>query len=378
MAMSDSTGTWRYQWAYRQNERLRRAYRAAEQEWRRRDEELRRMRVAAAGFGAGVPGRAGLPLAVESDEIVHWAGPAARLVEMRHAVVLPAPELTVPVAGAALRPRRREGTRVLDTGLAVITSRRLVLLGGRGRRDWAYGRMTGLAHDPVASVTLLQVLDRRRASGLLLPSATATEFRFTLTLAFAEAIEQRPTVLAQLDDLIAEHAQVRPFRPEIATPAQARFTARVPGGRRTVAVAAAGAMLVPAVLIGSDPPGTGGDQVAVAATPEAEVAAVAPAGPAAASARPRSPKPRRITGSSPSPRDRFCGAPRNPFGYDYCGQGERIEEPDELLCSWFTCGQDFWEGKGYLVQCRDGAVTLDGGRPDACAHHQGVRRTVRL
>ena len=152
--------------------------------------------------------------------------------------------------------------------MAVITSRRLVLLGGRGRREWAYGRITGLAHDPAAPVTLIQALDRRLTSGLLLPTDAAPDFRFKLTLAFADAIEQRAAVLAQLDELIAEHAQLKPFRPAVNTPAQARFTARVPGGRRTLAVAAAIALLVPAALIESDPSDpTGGAEVAAAATP---------------------------------------------------------------------------------------------------------------
>ncbi|KXK62196.1 hypothetical protein AWW66_09750 [Micromonospora rosaria] len=389
MTKTDSTGTWRYRWAHRHNERLRQAYRADELAWRQRDGELRRLRAVAAGFGGDPGPDPGLPLALAPDERVHWAVPAARLVEVRHAVVLPAPELTVTLGAPPRRTRRPDGVRVADTGLAVVTNRRLVLLGGRGRRDWAYGRMTGLAHDPAAPVTLIQVLDRRAASGLLLPPAAAAEFRFTLTLAFADAIEQRPAIVAQLDELIAEHAQARPFRPEIATPAQARLTARVPGGRRTVAVAAAGALLVPAVLLDSDPPVSPGIEVAVAATPHA-----VPAAPAAGSRRPdrsaaadapspevtatrvaRSPKPRRATGATPSARDRFCGAPRNPFGYDYCG-GERVHHPDEAICAWFSCGQDFWLGEGYLVQCRDGSVSLSGGQPDACARHRGVRRTV--
>ncbi|SCL51761.1 hypothetical protein [Micromonospora peucetia] len=388
MAKTDSTGsTWRYRWVHRQNERRRREFRSADQAWRRRDDELRRLRTLAEEFQGSAAAGAGLPVELAPDEMVFWVLPAAQLVEVRHTTVLPAPDLTITPATAPLRPRRPDGIRVADAGMAVITNRRLVLLGGRGRRDWSYGKMTGLAHDPHAPVTLMQVLDRRRTSGLMLPADVAADFRFKLTLAFADAIEQRGAVLDQLDEVIAEHAQLKPFRPQIATPAQARPFAFVPGGRRTVAVAAGIALLVPAALLDTDPSDPTGPEVAVAATP-APGASAAPAPDASAAppvALPAAPakvppvasKPLRGTATpSPTPaRDRFCGAPTNPMGYDFCG-GERIRRPAVEICDWFDCAPEFWAGRGYLVQCRDGSVSLTGGRRDACAVHDGVRRTV--
>ncbi|MFI0791469.1 hypothetical protein ACH4OY_02010 [Micromonospora rubida] len=387
MAKTDSTGsTWRYRWAYRQNERRQRTYRSAEQAWRRRDEELRRLRAVAADFGRRATAGAGLPVELAPGERIHWALPAAQLVELRHTAVLPAPDLSVDPARSSLHHRRPDGVKVTDAGIAVLTDRRLVLLGGRGRRDWAYGKMTGLAHDPAAPVTLIQVLDRRRTSGLLLPAEAAAEFRFTLALAFADAIEQRGAVLAQLDELIAEHDQTRPFRPAIATPGQARITARVPGGRRTVAVAAAAALLLPVVLLESDPPVRPGSDVAAAATAAptptptptvapAPASAARPPSRAAAVGRAGPKQPWRGTASPNPERDGRCGAPVNPFGYDYCG-GSSIRKPDIRVCDYFDCGQDFWAGRGYLVQCRDGAFSLTGGRADVCATHDGLRRTV--
>ncbi|MBQ0903119.1 hypothetical protein [Micromonospora sp. U21] len=380
MAKTDSTGsTWRYRWARRQNVRRVRTFRGAEAAWRRRDDELRRLRALAADFQGSAAAGAGLPLELAGDEVVLWALPAAQLVEVRHTTVLPAPDLTVAPPAGPLRPRRPDGVRVTDAGMAVITSRRLVLLGGRGRRDWAYGRMTGLAHDPAAPVTLIQVLDRRRTSGLMLPTDAAADFRFKLTLAFADAIEQRASVLAQLDELIAEHAQLKPFRPAVATPAQARLSTLVPGGRRTVAVAAAVALLVPAALLESDPSDpTGGGEIAVAAT-AAPTASAVPAlvRPAAAPSAPRTSQkpaksPRPLPTAAGDPR---CGAPVNPLGYDFCS-GTRIRRPAVEVCDWFDCVPQFWAGRGYLVQCRDGSVSLTGGRSNACAEHRGVRRTV--
>lgn len=386
MARTDSTGsTWRYRWAHRQNERRLRSYRGAEAAWRRRDDELRRLRTLAEEFHGSAAAGAGLPLELGPGEVVLWALPAAQLVEVRHTSVLPAPDLTVAVDAAPLRPRRPDGVRVADAGMAVITNRRLVLLGGRGRRDWAYGRMTGLAHDPAAPVTLMQVLDRRRTSGLMLPVDAAADFRFKLTLAFADAIEQRDAIIAQLDELIAEHTQLKPIRPGIATPGQARLSAMLPGGRRTVAVAAAIAVLVPAALIESDPSDPTRREVAAAATPgPTAVPRLGPSVPPVAAARPTptaKPKPKRSSPPpAPSPAktasgERLCGAPANPMGYDFCG-GYRIRKPDAEICDWFDCTPQFWAGRGYLVQCRDGSVSLTGGQRDACAGHRGVRRTV--
>ncbi|WFE33930.1 hypothetical protein [Micromonospora sp. WMMD975] len=383
MAMTDSTGsTWRYRWAHRQNERRQRVFRAADEAWRRRDDQLRRLRTLAVSFHGSVRAGDGLPMELAPGEVVFWTLPAAQLVEVRHTAVLPAPELLVDPDPPVLRPRRPEGVRVVDAGLAVLTNRRLALLGGRGRRDWAYGRMTGLSHDPAAPVTLIQVLDRRRTSGLLLPTGAVADFRFTLTLAFADAIEQRPAVVAELDELIEEHAELRPQRPAVLTPAQARISTLVPGGRRTIAVGVALTLAVPAMLVESDPPTRAGSERAAAATPATTGTPPPPVVAPAVQVRPStSPAPRGTRSASPRDDDRQpvaerrCGAPTNPFGYDYCG-GDRIRKPAAGVCEWFECVPGFWSGRGWLVQCRDGTISRTGGQPDVCAGHQGLRRTV--
>ncbi|MER7459985.1 hypothetical protein [Micromonospora sp. NPDC126480] len=376
MAMTDSTGsTWRYRWAHRQNERRQRTFRDADEAWRRRDEELRRLRTLAGQFAGSVEAGAGLPMELAPGEVVFWALPAAQLVEVRHNAVLPAPDLTVTAQSNPLRNRRPDGIRIADAGMAVITNRRLVLLGGRGRRDWAYGKMTGLAHDATAPVTLIQVLDRRRASGLLLPVDVAADFRFKLTLAFADAIEQRSAVIAQLDEAIAEHDQIKPFRPAIATPGQARLTGFVPGGRRTVAVAAAIALLVPLALLESDPSDPTRSEVAVAATPGPSVTASKPVPASPRAAAPPASTPPRSPSPAAASKD-LCGAPANPMGYGFCA-GNRVRKPAAEVCDWFDCVPEFWAGRGYLVQCRDGSVSLAGGSPRACGSYGGVRHTFR-
>ncbi|GIJ33262.1 hypothetical protein [Micromonospora sediminimaris] len=373
MARTDSTGsTWRYRWARRQNERRLRLFRSAEGTWRRRDDELRRLRTLAEQCQGSATAGDGLPLELAPGEVVLRVVPAAQLVEMRHNAVLPAPDLTVGAQTGRLRRRLPDGVRVTDAGMAVVTNRRLVLLGGRGRRDWAYGRMTGLNHDPHASVTLIQVLDRRRTSGVLLRPDVAAEFRFVLTLAFADAIEQRQAVIDQLDELIDEHARLRPSRPGIATPGQARLLALIPGGRRTAVVAAALAVMVPVALANSGPSDPTSTETAVAATgaPAATSTSTAARGTGSTAA------PRSTDTSTASPKpERRCGAPKNPMGYDFCG-GKRVREPAREVCDHFDCVPGFWEGRGYLVQCENGKVSLAGGSPRACGLHGGVRRTV--
>lgn len=391
--MTDSTGsTWRYQWAYRQNERRQRVFREADGAWRRRDEELRRLRTLAEEFGGSAAAGAGLPIELGPGETVCWVLPAAQLVEVRRAVVLPAPELTVALQPGPLRKRCPDSVRIADTGIAVITNRRLVLLGGRGRRDWAYGKMTGLAHDPRAPVTLIQVLDRRRASGLLLPSDAAADFRFKLSVAFADAIEQREAVLAQLDEALAEHAQGKPRRPAILTPAQARLTGFVLGGARTMAVAAGVALLVPAALIASAP---SAPSEAIRTEVAAATAGKAPEPPAAAASATASTSARASTSAAaataasaaatmagppaptPNATPDLCGASTNPLGYGFCA-GDPIRKPAAEVCDWFDCVPGFWAGRGYLVQCGNSSVSLAGGSPRACGQHGGVRRTVRV
>ncbi|GAB3954593.1 hypothetical protein GCM10027614_61940 [Micromonospora vulcania] len=155
----------------------------------------------------------------------------------------------------------------------------------------------------------------------------------------------------------------------------------MPGGQRTVAVAAALALLVPAALFDSNPSDpAGGVEVAVAATPAPTPSAkpLLRRPVLTVPSQATSPKPKKSKRPSPTAtRDPRCGAPANPLGYGFCG-GTRINQPASEVCDWFDCVPQFWAGPGYLVQCRDGSISLTGGRPNACAEHKGVRRAVTV
>jgi hypothetical protein len=75
----------------------------------------------------------------------------------------------------------------------------------------------------------------------------------------------------------------------------------------------------------------------------------------------------------------LCGAPPNPFGYNFCGRGGEIRITSMVVsavCDYFDCIGNFQVGTGYMVECKDATYALSGGSPDACSDHKGVLRTV--
>jgi hypothetical protein len=77
--------------------------------------------------------------------------------------------------------------------------------------------------------------------------------------------------------------------------------------------------------------------------------------PATTSARP----PR--TTAAPS----LCGAPANPYGYNFCGRGSLITNPASDVCVYFDCIPNFDNGTGYMVECHDAMYSMSGGRQGA-------------
>ncbi len=71
-----------------------------------------------------------------------------------------------------------------------------------------------------------------------------------------------------------------------------------------------------------------------------------------------------------------CGAPQNPWGYDFCPGGTRIYSPPSDFCSYFACIGNFWNGRGYVIQCRDGMFGKSGGIQGSCSYHGGNRRPL--
>ncbi|MFB9361901.1 hypothetical protein [Actinoplanes nipponensis] len=388
----------RSRWAERENDRRRRTFAAEMNEWRLRDETLRAMRDAAAGY-TGRPDDGTLPVALRRDERIYLTLPGVYSVEAPGAHGLPrvAPD-DVPVTPAA--GPVPAGIRVGAGGTAVVTSRRLLFLGPQRNREWAYQHLTGMVHDAVVPMTLLEVGNRKSVSGLLVHVSAAAAFRFQVQLALAEAAGMRDALVARLDLLLAESGRRRPPPPPLAEPGQAPAGAAwSPVG----VVAAAVAVLVLLVCgIGALLPDTAvrdaADEAApvrvttTAAAPTAPALAIKPAVPSPAVTSPApaptrsaspapsrspSPAPRRTT-AKPKPRPKplaLCGAPRNTEGFTFCG-GSLIRRPDFAACQYFDCIPAFPDGRGYMIQCADGMLSMSGGRPGSCSHHGGNRRPV--
>ncbi|MEV4820521.1 hypothetical protein [Micromonospora sp. NPDC049274] len=223
--------SWRLAWAERENDRRRRAYRDAAAAWRRRQDHLVRLRIEAAGFLGCTQPRAGLPVDLDEDELVFRVVPVAELVEAeaRHVAGLPTPGgcAFAETVGLALPA----GLRVVDSGMAVVTSHRVAFAGREHRREWRYADLRGVAHDPDVPVTLLH--DSCRLRGLRVPASAAVNFRFYLTLA---ATDDRAAVTAQVDALLAAHQATPPVPLPPVAPADAPLTAVRPD-RRALAVA---------------------------------------------------------------------------------------------------------------------------------------------
>jgi hypothetical protein len=72
----------------------------------------------------------------------------------------------------------------------------------------------------------------------------------------------------------------------------------------------------------------------------------------------------------------LCGAPANPFGYNFCGRGTFITSPNPSTCSYFNCIANFGNGIGYMEECADATYSMSGGRQGSCSHHGGDKQPV--
>ena len=72
----------------------------------------------------------------------------------------------------------------------------------------------------------------------------------------------------------------------------------------------------------------------------------------------------------------LCGAPTNPYGYNFCGRGGLVLDPPADICTYFDCIPNFWNGIGHMEECQDQTYSMSGGRSGSCSHHGGNLRAV--
>lgn len=78
----------------------------------------------------------------------------------------------------------------------------------------------------------------------------------------------------------------------------------------------------------------------------------------------------------PKPPPATCGAPGNPWGYNFCGGGV-IGSPPANFCDYFNCIPSLWrQTNGYVIQCGDGTFSHSGGVRGSCSSHGGDGRVL--
>jgi len=65
----------------------------------------------------------------------------------------------------------------------------------------------------------------------------------------------------------------------------------------------------------------------------------------------------------------------NPWGYNFKGSSV-ISNPPSNFCIYFMCANNFWDGKGYVIECGDNTFNKTGGGYGACSGHGGVPRIL--
>lgn len=107
----------------------------------------------------------------------------------------------------------------------------------------------------------------------------------------------------------------------------------------------------------------------------APVVSTHPAAPPVVHTTHAAPPPVHTTPAAP-PKPSTCGAPSNPYGYNFCGKGGYITSPGAETCSYFNCIASFSKGHGYMIECNDGTYSMSGGISGACSSHGGKDRPV--
>lgn len=65
----------------------------------------------------------------------------------------------------------------------------------------------------------------------------------------------------------------------------------------------------------------------------------------------------------------------NPWGYNFT-QGNLIYSPPSEICNYFSCIGNFWNGRGYVIECTDQTFSKSGGIRGSCSHHGGNLREL--
>ena len=198
-------------WAAAENQRRQDAYAVAARRWHRADRELENMIHTAGSYTGSAAADACTWAGLGPHESVYLVVDQAWLVETRRAAgttiggyagfsftVAQAPLQRVG-GPAGTTVHGGESLVISDEGSLVVTSERVLFRGAVSSREWTYDKQFGVEHDPLRSLTLMHVSDRRGLSGFGYPPEVAAGVRFLLTLAIARAKDATGQLIGALE-----------------------------------------------------------------------------------------------------------------------------------------------------------------------------------
>lgn len=203
---------------------------AALAEWQTQVDQAEAMVALAEGFHGADPGEADTRLVPKKGERVYFIAQGAALVEPRR---LPGrwegghTGLSFRVAkGLYVRTGTSRGTyqqgaevlQPIDNGEAVITNQRVLFLGDKQTREWAFSKLMGVQYDEERGATYIQVSNRQKVSGVLTGPDWLLPFRFRLSLAVSDYNDTRPGVLTEARAQLAQLRAQKPAPPLPLTP----------------------------------------------------------------------------------------------------------------------------------------------------------------
>jgi len=84
-----------------------------------------------------------------------------------------------------------------------------------------------------------------------------------------------------------------------------------------------------------------------------------------------------LTVAKPLPPPPPACPPYNSNPYGFCFEvGSLIYNPPSDFCLYFDCIGNFWNGRGYVIQCQDGEFSKSGGIQGSCSYHGGNSRAL--
>jgi hypothetical protein len=119
-----------------------------------------------------------------------------------------------------------EAPAAVDVGTATITDRRVVFQGSKRTREWLFDKLLGYHHDGRIPLTLFQVANREKVSGLLYDRAHVEEVHFRLALALANHRGEVDGLVAHLEGQLAAHEASRPSPPDLPPAARSALPGR--------------------------------------------------------------------------------------------------------------------------------------------------------